>query len=331
MSGAFLMPRGEGRVVALCGGVGGAKLAFGLQGVLGARLHVVINMADDFAHLGLHVSPDLDTVLYTLGGLNDKERGWGRAGESWNFMEAVAQVGGETWFALGDRDLALHVERTRRLAAGEPITQIAADVARHFGIAAQLWPVTDDPIRTMVETPDEELAFQRYFVARRCEPVVRAIRFDGATEARLSAGAREALRPEGLRMVVICPSNPYLSIDPVLAVPGLREALRASGAPVVAVSPLVAGQAVKGPTRKIMDELGVEATTAAIAAHYRGLIDGLVIDAGDASEGRALDVAVHAVPTLMTDDPSKVRLAHDVLAFGDRLAAQRAGEGRAGA
>jgi LPPG:FO 2-phospho-L-lactate transferase len=204
-------------------------------------------------------------------------------------------------------------------------------VARHFGIAAQLWPVTDDPIRTMVETPDEELAFQRYFVARRCEPIVRAIRFDGAAKARLSAGVREALRPEGLRMIVICPSNPYLSIDPLLAVPGLREALRASGAPVVAVSPLFAGQAVKGPTRKIMYELGVEATTAAIAAHYRGLIDGLVIDAGDASEGRALDVAVHAVPTLMTDDASKVRLAQDVLAFGDGLGAQRAGEGRAGA
>jgi LPPG:FO 2-phospho-L-lactate transferase len=314
------MSRDEGRVVALCGGVGGAKLALGLQNVLGSKLHVVINMADDFEHLGLHISPDLDTVLYTLGGLNDRQRGWGRADESWNFMEALGQIGGETWFALGDRDLALHVERTRRLANGESLTQIATDVAKCFGIAAHLWPVTDDPIRTMVVTPEEDLAFQRYFVARRCEPAVRAIRFDGAERARLANGVEDALRPEGLRMIVICPSNPFLSVDPLLAVPGLREAVRAAGAPVVAVSPLIAGQAVKGPTRKIMDELGVEATTAAIAAHYHGLIDGLVIDAGDAAESARLDIPVQAVSTLMTDDQSKTRLARDVLAFGDSLA-----------
>ena len=310
-----------GRVVALCGGVGGAKLALGLQSVLGPELHIVVNMADDFRHLGLHVSPDLDTVLYTLGGLSDRQRGWGRADESWNFMAALAQVGGETWFALGDRDLALHVERTRRLAAGESLTRIAADIAARFGLTAQVLPVTDDPIRTIVVTPDEELAFQRYFVARRCEPAVRAIRFDGAAEARLSAAVQAALQPAGLRMIVICPSNPFLSIDPVLAVPGLREALRAAGVPIVAVSPLVGGQAVKGPTRKIMDELGVEASTRAIAAHYRGLIDGLVLDTGDAAEADAVDVPVQAVPTLMTDDASKVKLAEDVLAFGDRLAA----------
>lgn len=321
------MPRDERRVVALCGGVGGAKLAFGLQKVLGSKLHVVINMADDFEHLGLHVSPDLDTVLYTLGGLNDRQRGWGRADESWNFMEALGQIGGETWFALGDRDLALHVERTRRLANGESLTQVAADVAKHFGIAAHLWPVTDDPIRTIVVTPEGELAFQRYFVARRCEPLVRTIRFDDAERAKLAKGVEDALRPEGLRMIVICPSNPFLSIDPLLAVPGLREGLRAAGAPVVAVSPLIAGQAVKGPTRKIMDELGVQATTATIAEHYQGLIDGLTVDAGDAAEGMRLDIPIQAVPTLMTDDESKMRLAQDVLAFGDRLA-REAGERR---
>lgn len=317
----------ERRVVALCGGVGGAKLAFGLQKVLGSKLHVVINMADDFEHLGLHVSPDLDTLLYTLGGLNDRQRGWGRAGESWNFMEALGQIGGETWFALGDRDLALHVERTRRLANGESLTQIAANVAKHFGIAAHLWPVTDDPIRTIVITPEEELAFQRYFVARRCEPAVRAIRFDCAEKARLAKGVEDVLQPEGLRMIVICPSNPFLSIDPLLAVPGLREALRAAGVPVVAVSPLIAGQAVKGPTRKIMDELGIQATTATIAAHYQGLIDGLIVDAGDLPDCIGLDISVQAVPTLMTDDESKTRLAQDVLAFGDRLA-RKADEGR---
>jgi LPPG:FO 2-phospho-L-lactate transferase len=328
MSAKPTISQPPGRVVALCGGVGGAKLALGLQSVLAGDLHIVVNMADDFTHLGLHVSPDLDTVLYTLGGLSDRQRGWGRADESWNFMAALAQVGGETWFALGDRDLALHVERTRRLAAGESLTDIAADMAKRFGLTARVLPITDDPIRTIVVTPDEELAFQRYFVARRCEPAVRAIRFDGAAATTLGVRVRDALQPEGLRMVVVCPSNPFLSIDPLLAVPGLRAALLAAGVPIVAVSPLVGGQAVKGPTRKIMDELGVEASTTAIAAHYRGLIDGLVIDADDAREVGTVDVPVHAVPTLMTDDASKIRLAQDVLAFGDTLRAGRDWVGR---
>jgi LPPG:FO 2-phospho-L-lactate transferase len=318
--GRAILP-GHGRVVALCGGVGGAKLALGLQAILGTQLHIVINVADDFEHLGLHISPDLDTVLYTLGGLSDRQRGWGRAGESWNFMEALAQVGGETWFSLGDRDLALHIERTRRLAAGSNLTDIAVDVAKILGLTAHPWPVTDDRIRTVVVTLDGELPFQRYFVERRCEPIVKRIRFDGADSARLSAKVREALRPEGLRLVVICPSNPFLSIDPVLAVPGLRETLQAANVPIVAVSPLIGGHAVKGPTRKIMDELGIEARTKAIAAHYHGLIDGLVFDVGDAAEAAAIGVPVCAVPTLMTDDDSKVRLAGQVLAFGDVVGA----------
>lgn len=309
----------SGRVVALCGGVGGAKLALGLQHVLGDRLNVVVNMADDFSHLGLHVSPDLDTVLYTLGGLNDLQRGWGRADESWNFMEALAQVGGETWFSLGDRDLALHVERTRRRASGERLTTIAGGVAARFGISAKILPVTDDDIRTMVVTPTEELAFQRYFVERRCEPVVKQIRFDGAASAQVTDEVRDALGPEGLQLIVICPSNPYLSIDPVLAVPGLTDALRAAGAPIVAVSPILGGQAVKGPTRKIMDELGVQPTTATIASHYHGLIDGLIVDSADAAETEGLDVTVHLAPTLMTDTASKIQLAEQVLAFGERL------------
>ncbi len=166
MTGLAATSSDYGRVVALCGGVGGAKLAFGLQAILGPQLHIVVNMADDFEHLGMHISPDLDTVLYALGGLSDRQRGWGRADESWNFMEALAQVGDETWFSLGDRDLALHVERTRRLAAGERLTDIAVEVAKRFGLAVHPWPVTDDPVRTVVVTPDEELQFQRYFVAR---------------------------------------------------------------------------------------------------------------------------------------------------------------------
>ena len=323
MSSADRTMQTKDRVVALCGGVGGAKLALGLQHVLGERLNVVVNVADDFVHLGLHISPDVDTVLYTLGGLNDLQRGWGRAGETWHFMEALAQVGGETWFALGDRDLALHVERTRRLARGESLTRIVGDIAARFGISAKILPVTDDDIRTMVVTPTEELAFQRYFVERRCEPVVRQIRFDGAVSARVTADVRAAFRPDGLQLIVICPSNPYLSIDPVLAVPGLTDALRAAGAPIVAVSPILGGQAVKGPTRKIMEELGIRANTAAIASHYRGLIDGLIVDSGDATEVVHVDVAVDLAPTLMTDLASKARLAERVLAFGESLSTAR--------
>lgn len=323
MSSADRTMQAKGRVVALCGGVGGAKLALGLQHVLGERLNVVVNMADDFVHLGLHISPDLDTVLYTLGGLNDPQRGWGRADESWHFMEAMAQVGGETWFALGDRDLALHVERTRRLARGESLTRIAGDISTRFGISAKILPVTDGGIRTMVITPTGELAFQRYFVERRCEPVVRRIRFDGAVSVRMTADVRAAFQPDGLRLIVICPSNPYLSIDPILAVPGLTDAVRAAGVPIVAVSPIVSGQAIKGPTRKIMEELGIPADTAAIAAHYRGLIDGLIVDSGDAAEAAGLDVAVCPAPTLMTDLASKVRLAEQALAFGESLSIAR--------
>lgn len=290
--------------------------------MLGSQLSIVVNMADDFNHLGLRISPDLDTVLYTLGGLSDQQRGWGRAGESWNFMEALAQVGGETWFSLGDRDLALHVERTRRIAQGETVTAIAADIARRFGISARILPVSNDDIRTIVVTPDEDLAFQRYFVERRCEPSVRQIRFDGADKARLTQEVRDVLAPGGLRMIVICPSNPFLSIDPLLAVPGLKELLRMAGVPIVAISPIVGGQAVKGPTRKIMDELGLAATTAAIVKHYEGLISGVVIDSGDAAEAIGLSLPVHATPTLMTDLTSKVALAEQTLAFGDQLAAK---------
>jgi LPPG:FO 2-phospho-L-lactate transferase len=191
------------RVIALCGGVGGAKLALGLQDVLGEDLDIVVNVADDFRHLGLYVSPDLDTVLYTLGGLNDEKRGWGRADETWNFMAAMTQVGGDTWFSLGDRDLALHVERSRRLAAGQTLTQFAADIARRFGIRARICPVTDDRIRTMVATPDGELEFQHYFVEQRCEPTVTGIRFDGAGEARMTREVGELLSARDVRMIVI--------------------------------------------------------------------------------------------------------------------------------
>ena len=307
-------------VVAICGGVGGAKLALGLQRILGPGLSVVVNTGDDFEHLGLMISPDLDTVLYTLGGLSDEERGWGRAGETWAFMQALTSLGGESWFQLGDRDLALHVERTRRLRSGETLTEIAEAIAGRFGIAAQIRPMSDDPIRTTVVTDQGPLPFQRYFVEHRCQPVVRSLEFEGAAGARPSKAVLAALSDPALRAVVICPSNPYLSIDPILAVPGLAEALAAVAAPVVAVSPIVGGKAVKGPTAKIMDELGVPKTSRSIASHYGGLIDGLVIDEADAVDAERLDIPALATKTLMRDIADREALARDTLSFADRIA-----------
>ena len=308
-------------VLALCGGVGGAKLALGLSAVLGAgELTVVVNTGDDFEHLGLHVSPDLDTVLYTLAGVSDPERGWGRADESWNFMGALRELGGDAWFALGDRDLAVHVERTRRLNAGETLTSIVADMARRLNVATQIVPMTDSSVRTIVHTAAGALPFQEYFVRHACKPVVMGVSFAGAAEAKPNPVVADAFAHASLAAIVICPSNPYLSIDPLLAVPGIRSALQRSTVPVIAVSPIIGGQAVKGPTAKIMAELGIAATSAAIAGHYRSLIDGLVIDESDAADANMIGIEAAVTPTLMTTLDDKRRLAQAVLAFAERIA-----------
>jgi len=308
-------------VVALCGGVGGAKLALGLQHLLEERLTVVVNVGDDFEHKGLRICPDLDTVLYTLSGLNDEARGWGRSDETWNFMEATKQVGGECWFALGDRDLALHVERTLRLADGATLTEVIAEISQRLRIKARIFPVTDDRLRTKVETGTEMLDFQRYFVERRCEPVVQRIFFEGADISRLNPLVSEELSSERLGAIIICPSNPYLSIDPILAVPGIRNEMKRRGLPVVAVSPIIAGRAIKGPTAKIMDELRIKPTSGSIAQHYSSLIDGLLVDHVDAEDATDIATTVHTAPTLMTDLESRIRLARETLAFAGRLAA----------
>jgi LPPG:FO 2-phospho-L-lactate transferase len=311
------------RVVALCGGVGGAKLARGLYEVLGPDLTVVVNTGDDFEHLGLTISPDVDTVLYTLADLNDRERGWGRADETWNFMSALAEVGGETWFNLGDRDLALHVERTRRLKKGQSLTRVVADFARSFGISAAVLPMSDDPVRTIVVTDEGALPFQKYFVGLRCAPIVRKVTFEGANSARVSPDVTAAFRKRDVAAIVICPSNPYLSVDPVLAVPGIRELLHEASTPIIAVSPIIGGAAIKGPTTKIMAELAVEATNDSIARHYDGIIDGLIIDKQDEAEAQALPVATRVTATLMTTLADRVALAHDVLDFAGALASSR--------
>ena len=308
-------------VIALCGGIGGAKLARGLYELIGPDLTVIVNTGDDFEHLGLTISPDVDTVLYTLADLNDRERGWGRADETWNFMSALAEVGGETWFQLGDRDLALHVERTRRLREGHSLTRVVTDVARHFGISAKILPMSDDAVRTIVMADDGPLPFQKYFVGLGCAPVVRAIAFEGANGARVSPDVAAAFERRDLAAIVICPSNPYLSVDPILAVPGMRELLQRAGAPTIAVSPIIGGAAIKGPTTKIMAELKIEATNASIARHYAGIIDGLIVDRVDAADAASPPVATLTTATLMTSLEDRVNLARDVLDFARRLTA----------
>ncbi|WP_034491806.1 2-phospho-L-lactate transferase [Afifella pfennigii] len=303
----------QGSVVALCGGVGGAKLALGLAHALPAeRLTIVVNTGDDFSHFGLHVSPDIDTVLYTLSGRVNPETGWGRAGETWRFMEAVGELGGETWFSLGDSDLATHAVRTARLAAGESLTAITSDFAKALGIGPQVLPASDAPIATMVETAEGTLPFQRYFVGQKCAPAVKALRFAGAQAARPSAEVAAALSAPDLGVIILCPSNPYLSIDPILAIAGMRGLIEGAGAPVVAVSPLVGGRAVKGPLAKMMDELGHARSNASILAHYEGLIDLLLIDERDRADA-GLDPRLRVAPTMMKSLEERIALARAVL------------------
>ena len=306
----------EGTVIALSGGIGGAKLALGLYRVLPpGALTVICNPGDDFDHLGLRICPDTDTVLYTLSGIANREAGWGRSGESWTFMQALADLGGETWFRLGDGDLALHVERTRRLAHGESWSSICADIARRLGVRARVVPACDEEVRTVVKTPGGRLAFQHYFVRDRCEPAVTGFEFEGTVYARPCDRVLEALADSALGCVVVCPSNPFISIDPILAVPGMSDAIRAAGVPVIGVSPIVGGRAVKGPTAKMMRELGLEVSNRAIERHYGGIVDAWIIDSGDAKDAADFHRPVRVAPTLMRTDADKDTLARAVLEF----------------
>jgi LPPG:FO 2-phospho-L-lactate transferase len=316
----------DGSVVVLSGGAGGVKLVDGLYRVLApGKLSVIVNTGDDFRHLGLWISPDVDTTLYTLAGLADPERGWGRRDESWHFMGALAELGGETWFKLGDRDLALHVERTRRLQAGESLSASTAALAQALGVRARVLPMSDDAVSTLVETESGELGFQSYFVRARCEPKIRAIRFAGAERARVSGLALHALGEPGLAAIVIAPSNPYLSIDPILAIPGLREALRRAGVPVVAVTPILGGAAVKGPTAKIMAELGLEVSPVTVASHYDGLLDGFVLDERDRALAPRFGIPVTVADTLMSTPEARERVARAALELARALKSAEVG------
>jgi LPPG:FO 2-phospho-L-lactate transferase len=261
--------------------------------------------------------------MYALAGLDDPQRGWGRRAETWSFMTALAALGGETWFKLGDGDLATHVERTRRRAAGETLSAVTADFCRRLGIAARLLPMSDDKVRTRLLTRDGWLDFQDYFVRRRCTPAVLELAYDGAATARAHPEVLAALADPRLRAVVICPSNPFVSIEPILAVPGLREAIAACAAPVVAVSPIIGGRAVKGPTAKMMRELGLPVSATAVARRYRDFIDAYMLDRADAAavaEAAELGIALTVAHTFMTTLEEREALARHVLATADALA-----------
>lgn len=321
---------GHGKVVALCGGVGGAKLVLGLDRILPAGdLTVIINTGDDFEHLGFRISPDIDTVTYTLAGLANSDTGWGRRDETWSFMETLAALGGETWFQLGDRDLALHAERTRRLREGETLTEVTQDFCEKLGITSYLLPMSDDAVATVVETENGPLPFQKYFVAEKAAPAVRSIRYECADQARTTPAVRKALADPDLACVIIAPSNPYLSIDPLLAIGELKQAVQACHAPVLAVSPIVGGAAVKGPTAKIMRELAIPVTPAAIARHYDGLIDGFILDRRDADVADEISMPVGVEDTLMTTLERKTELARSILDFASKIGAERTARGAA--
>ena len=304
-------------IIALSGGIGGAKLALGLSRVLPPEeLLIIANTGDDFEHYGLTICPDTDTLLYTLAGLDNPQLGWGRADESWAFMETLAALGGADWFRLGDRDLALHVLRSLRLSAGESFSTITDDFRQRLGIGPRILPMSDDPVRTQISTDQGWLDFQDWFVRLRAEPLARAVKFAGVEQARPQPVLLEALRAKP-RGIVICPSNPFISIEPILAVPGLQDAIAASGAPVVAVSPIIAGQAVKGPTARMFEALGVTPSATAGAARYGDLLDGYVMEHGD--DGTGITPRVFHAATLMRGLADKTALARQVLAAIEAL------------
>ncbi len=296
------------RIVALAGGVGGAKLAHGLAQILPPEdLTVIVNTGDDFEHLGLYICPDLDTVCYTLAGLANPETGWGRVNETWNTIANIEKLGGPNWFRLGDQDFGTHIERTRRLKEGQTLTQVTKDFCAAWGIKHTVLPMTDSPVRTMVDTDEGELAFQEYFVHRQCKPRVKGFRFDGVEVAGPAIGAREAL--ESADAIVICPSNPWVSVDPILRV------IQKINKPVIAVSPIIGGKTVKGPAAKMYEELGIEPSALAVAKHYRTLLSGFVLDTVDAHLSEEINTKTLVTDTLMNNLTDRARLATDVLNF----------------
>jgi LPPG:FO 2-phospho-L-lactate transferase len=310
------------KVLALCGGVGGAKLLLGMTRLLSPeQLTIVVNTGDDFDHFGLTVCPDLDTVTYTLAGLSNPELGWGRQDESWHCLETLEQLGADTWFRLGDRDLALHLARRALLDQGKTLSEATAIIGNRMGIEHGIVPMSDVAIRTMVETDQGDLSFQHYFVREQCRPAVRGFRFEGAASAAISPGFSQALEDPDLAAILVCPSNPFVSVAPILALSGIKERLHHHQAPLLAVSPIVASQAIKGPTAKMMVELDMDLSALGVFKHYGDLLDGFVIDKQD----RALigefpaPEKLHCCNTVMKSLQDRIDLAQQCLDFASTL------------
>ncbi len=308
------------RVVALSGGVGGARLAAGLQQILASgHLTVVVNTGDDFEHWGLTICPDLDTVLYNLAGIHNPETGWGRADESFQVLEEMERYGGEVWFRLGDRDLALHLRRTEWLRQGLSLTEITDRLRHMWAVPSRILPMCNEPVRTLVHTDEGDLPFQHYFVRRRCEPTLVALSFVGADQARPTPDVLEALAAADL--IVFGPSNPYVSLDPILSVPGMRAAIQRARVPKVGISPIVGGRALKGPAAKMMRELGELISPLTVVDHFGDLLDGFVIDQEDAALADAVILPTLVTDTIMVDAQAQARLAQEVVEFGLSLPA----------
>ena len=320
MAGQTHSNENGGRVIALSGGVGGAKLSLGLSHVLApGQLSVVVNTGDDFEHLGLPISPDIDTTLYTLGNVQNTDTGWGRKHETWTCLETLDSLGGETWFRIGDRDIATHLFRLSLLNNDKTLSQATSALAKALGIEHEIVPMSDDPVRTIVSTPEGDLSFQEYFVKHQCAPEVLSFHFDGLATSTPSPGFQAALDDPALTGVIICPSNPFVSVDPILDIPGIRDELSEPKTKVIAVSPIVGGQALKGPAAKMMAELKIPASPLSVAQHYGTCLDGFVIDTIDQDHAKRiedmLNIPVLVCNTVMTDLESKTALAQETLDF----------------
>jgi len=314
------------KVVALAGGVGGAKLADGLARVLRPdELTIIVNTGDDFSHFGLRICPDLDTVCYTLAGIANQQTGWGRNDETWNVMEHLREIGAPIWFNLGDRDLATHLERTRRLALGEKLSEVTRFFCSLWGIKCAVLPMTDDRMETWVETREEGwIPFQEYFVLHRCELKVKGFEFRGREKARPAPGVIDAIREA--EHIIVCPSNPWVSITPILEVPGVMEEIAGGESVRIAISPIIQGKTVKGPAAKMYEEMGIQPSATAVASHYSSWIHGFVMDVLDQKEMdvvRETGVAVLLTDTLMTEIEKRVELARAVLEFSKKLSREK--------
>jgi len=300
------------RILAVTGGVGGAKLASGLASVLDpSDLAFAVNTGDDFEHLGLKISPDIDSLTYALAGINNTETGWGRKGESWNFLTALKELGGDTWFQLGDKDLALHLHRTNMLNKGKTLTEATEAIATKLGIRHPIIPMSDQPVSTLVDTCDGELSFQSYFVKEKCEPEVNGFRFQGIEQASLQAKLDQWI--QDCQGIIICPSNPYVSVDPFLKLNGVKE--RLTEIPTIAVSPIIGGKALKGPAAKMMKELGISSSAESVAEHYSAFIDGFVIDEADKESAKSIKIPTISTKTVMLTLPDSISLAENCLGF----------------